>query len=99
MATRLVGGADAIPELMSDDRRAPVVTHQLWYRVGAADEPRGHSGMARFFEHLLFKGTRQVPRSEFSRIIARNGGEDNASTNWDYTVYYERIARDRLELV
>ena len=81
------------------DRRAPVVTHQLWYRVGAADEPRGHSGMAHFFEHLLFKGTRQVPRSEFSRIIARNGGEDNASTNWDYTVYYERIARDRLELV
>jgi zinc protease len=81
------------------DRRAPVVTHQLWYRVGAADEPRGHSGMAHFFEHLLFKGTRQVPRSEFSRIIARNGGDDNASTNWDYTVYYERIARDRLELV
>jgi len=81
------------------DRRAPVVTHQLWYRVGAADEPRGHSGMAHFFEHLLFKGTRQVPRSEFSRIIARNGGDDNASTNLDYTVYYERIARDRLELV
>ena len=81
------------------DRRAPVVTHQLWYRVGAADEPRGHSGMAHFFEHLLFKGTRAVPRSEFSRIIARNGGEDNASTNWDYTVFYERIARDRLELV
>ncbi|MBI3438946.1 MAG: insulinase family protein [Proteobacteria bacterium] len=85
--------------LVITDRRAPVVTHQLWYRVGAADEPRGHSGMAHFFEHLLFKGTRQVPRSEFSRIIARNGGDDNASTNWDYTVYYERIARDRLELV
>jgi zinc protease len=81
------------------DRRAPVVTHQLWYKVGAADEPRGHSGMAHFFEHLLFKGTREVPRSEFSRIIARNGGDDNAQTSWDYTVFYERIARDRLELV
>ncbi len=91
--------ANGLEVVVITDRRAPVVTHQLWYRVGAADEPRGHSGMAHFFEHLLFKGTREVPRSEFSRIIARNGGEDNASTNWDYTVYYERIARDRLELV
>jgi zinc protease len=81
------------------DRRAPVVTHQLWYRVGAADEPRGRSGMAHFFEHLMFKGTERIPRGEFSRIIARNGGDDNARTSWDYTEYYERIARDRLELV
>ncbi len=81
------------------DRRAPVVTHMLWYRVGAADEPRGHSGIAHFFEHLMFKGTRQIAPGEFSRTVARNGGEDNAFTNWDYTAYYERIARDRLELV
>lgn len=81
------------------DRRAPVVTHMLWYRVGSADEPRGHSGIAHFFEHLMFKGTRQIAPGEFSRTVARNGGEDNAFTNWDYTAYYERIARDRLELV
>lgn len=81
------------------DRRAPVVTHMVWYRVGAADEPRGHSGIAHFFEHLMFKGTREIAPGEFSRTIARNGGEDNAFTNWDYTAYYERIARDRLELV
>lgn len=81
------------------DRRAPVVTHQVWYRVGAADEVRGQSGMAHFFEHLMFKGTRDIPAGEFSRIIARNGGDDNAQTSWDYTVYFERIARDRLELV
>ncbi|MGD9980791.1 MAG: M16 family metallopeptidase [Hyphomonadaceae bacterium] len=81
------------------DRRAPVVTHMLWYRVGAADEPRGYSGIAHFFEHLMFKGTRQIAPGEFSRTIARNGGEDNAFTNWDYTAYYERIARDRLDLV
>lgn len=81
------------------DRRAPVVTHMVWYRVGAADEPRGHSGIAHFFEHLMFKGTRQIAPGEFSRTVARNGGEDNAFTNWDYTAYYERIARDRLELV
>lgn len=81
------------------DRRAPVVTHMLWYRVGAADEPRGSSGIAHFFEHLMFKGTRQIAPGEFSRTVARNGGEDNAFTNWDYTAYFERIARDRLELV
>ncbi|MCX7358253.1 MAG: insulinase family protein, partial [Alphaproteobacteria bacterium] len=60
------------------DRRAPVVTHMVWYRVGAADEPRGHSGIAHFFEHLMFKGTRQIAPGEFSRTVARNGGEDNA---------------------
>lgn len=81
------------------DRRAPVVTHMVWYRVGAADEPRGFSGIAHFFEHLMFKGTRQIAPGEFSRTIARNGGEDNAFTAWDYTAYHERIARDRLELV
>jgi zinc protease len=81
------------------DRRAPVVTHMVWYRVGAADEPRGHSGIAHFFEHLMFKGTREIAPGEFSRTVARNGGEDNAFTAWDYTAYYERIARDRLDLV
>jgi len=81
------------------DRRAPVVTHMVWYRVGAADEPRGASGVAHFFEHLMFKGTRQIAPGEFSRTVARNGGDDNAFTSWDYTAYYERIARDRLELV
>lgn len=85
--------------IVIEDRRAPVVTHMVWYRVGAADEPRGRSGIAHFFEHLMFKGTRLIPPGEFSREIARNGGEDNAFTSWDYTAYYERIARDRLDLV
>jgi zinc protease len=81
------------------DRRAPVVTHMLWYRVGAADEAYGQSGIAHFFEHLMFKGTRTIPQGEFSRIVQRNGGQLNAFTSWDYTAYYERIARNRLELV
>jgi zinc protease len=81
------------------DRRAPVVTHMVWYRVGAADEPRGQSGVAHFFEHLMFKGTDRIPVGEFSRIVQRNGGQLNAFTSWDYTAYYERIARDRLDLV
>ena len=81
------------------DRRAPVVTHMVWYRVGAADEPAGQSGVAHFFEHLMFKGTRAIAPGEFSRIVARNGGNLNAFTSSDYTAYYERIARDRLALV
>ncbi|HWA00337.1 MAG TPA: pitrilysin family protein [Caulobacterales bacterium] len=81
------------------DRRAPVVTHMVWYRVGSADEPPGKSGIAHFLEHLMFKGTRQIPPGQFSPIVARNGGDDNAFTSWDYTGYYERIARDRLDMV
>ncbi|QPC44848.1 insulinase family protein [Kaustia mangrovi] len=81
------------------DHRAPVVTHMVWYRVGAADEPKGKSGIAHFLEHLMFKGTETVPPGEFSKIVRRNGGEDNAFTGQDYTAYYQRIAKDRLPLV
>ena len=82
-----------------EDHRAPVVTHMVWYRVGAADEPHGHSGIAHFFEHLMFKGTDDIPDSAFSKIISANGGQDNAFTSQDYTAYFQRIAADRLELV
>ena len=81
------------------DRRAPVVTHMVWYKVGAADEDRGKAGIAHFLEHLLFKGTDKVAPGELSKIVKRNGGEDNAFTSADYTAYYQRIARDRLDLV
>jgi zinc protease len=79
--------------------RVPVVTHMVWYRTGAADEARGESGIAHFLEHLMFKGTEEVPAGAFSRIVAQNGGRDNAFTSWDYTAYYQNVARDRLELV
>ena len=78
------------------DHRAPVVTHMVWYRVGAADEDAGKSGIAHLFEHLMFKATDEIPAGEFSKIVARNGGQDNAFTSWDYTAYYQRIAKDRL---
>lgn len=81
------------------DRRAPVVTHMVWYRVGAADEPPSQSGVAHFFEHLMFKGTDKLAAGEFSKIVARNGGQDNAFTSQDYTGYYQRVASDRLALV
>ena len=82
-----------------EDHRAPVVTNMVWYRVGAADEPWGKSGIAHFLEHLMFKGTDEIPDAAFSKIVAANGGQDNAFTSRDYTGYYQRIAADRLDLV
>ncbi len=78
------------------DRRAPVVTHMVWYRVGAADEPAGKTGLTHFHEHLMFKGTRKIAPGEFSKIVKRLGGNDNAFTSRDYTAYYQRIARQHL---
>ena len=82
-----------------EDHRAPVATHMVWYRVGAADEPRGDSGIAHFLEHLMFKGTDNIPSGRFSKIVAENGGQDNAFTSYDYTAYFQRIAKDRLGMV
>jgi zinc protease len=80
-------------------RRAPVVAHMVWYRVGAADEPSGLSGMAHFLEHMMFKGTTTLGPGEFSRRVAREGGRDNAFTGHDFTGYFQHLAADRLELV
>ncbi len=81
------------------NHRAPVVSHMIWYPVGSADEPPGKSGVAHFLEHLMFKGTDTIGPGEFSEIVARNGGQDNAFTSFDYTAYYQNISRDRLGLV
>lgn len=81
------------------DHRAPVVTHMVWYNVGASDEPAGKSGIAHFLEHLMFKGTKKIAPGELSKIVARNGGQDNAFTSQDYTAYFQRVAKDRLPLV
>ncbi len=81
------------------DHRAPVVTHMVWYRVGAADEPVGRTGLAHYLEHLMFKGTKKIAPGAFSRIIKRHGGDDNAFTSRDYTAYYQRIAADKLPMV
>jgi len=81
------------------DRRAPVVTHMIWYKVGAADETPGKSGLAHFLEHLMFKGTEKHPAGEFSQVVAKMGGEENAFTSSDYTGYYQRVPRDKLREV
>jgi zinc protease len=82
-----------------EDHRAPVVVQMIWYRVGAADEPPGHSGIAHFLEHLMFKGTDTIGPNQFSAIVEAQGGDDNAFTSWDYTAYFQRVAADRLPLV
>ena len=81
------------------NHRAPVVAHWVWYKVGTADSPPGKSGLPHFLEHLMFKGTGAIPPGEFSKIVARHGGNDNAMTGHDSTAYFQMIAKDRLELV
>ncbi len=81
------------------NHRAPVVAHWVWYRVGTADSPSGKSGLPHFLEHLMFKGTSNIRPGEFSKVVARHGGNDNAMTSHDATAYYQMIAKDRLELV
>ena len=88
--------ANGMKVVVIPDHRAPVVTHMVWYRVGAADEPPGVSGIAHFLEHLMFKSTEKIPTGEFSKIVARLGGTDNAFTSQDATAYFQRIAKDRL---
>ena len=81
------------------NHRVPAVTQMVWYKVGAADDPRGRSGLAHFLEHLMFKGTRAHPPGVFNTLIAQNGGRDNAFTSEDYTGYHETVAREQLDLV
>ena len=79
------------------DHRAPIVTHMVWYKVGSADEPPGKSGIAHFFEHLMFKGTKAHKAGEFGAKIAEIGGSENAFTSYDYTAYFQTVTPDALE--
>jgi zinc protease len=81
------------------DRRAPVVTHMVWYKVGSADETPGRSGIAHFLEHLMFKGTAKHEAGEFSAEIAAIGGNENAFTSQDYTAYFQQVAPDALPMM
>jgi len=84
--------------IIKTDRRAPVFISQLWYKVGASDESRPNTGISHMLEHMMFKGTHDYKVGEFSKIIARNGGDDNAFTSKDYTAYYQKMHRSKLEL-
>ncbi len=84
--------------IVKEDRRAPVVVSQLWYRVGSMDEVNGVTGVSHVLEHMMFKGTRKVPAGEFSRLIAAAGGRENAFTGRDYTAYFQMLHASRLPL-
>jgi len=82
--------------LLLENHKSPVVTFQVWYRVGSRNELDGKSGLAHFLEHMMFKGTRKVGPEEYSRIIARNGGRSNAFTTTDVTVYFATMSREKI---
>jgi zinc protease len=89
----LVNGLEVV---VIPDHRAPVITHMVWYRNGAADDPPGKSGIAHFLEHLMFKGTKAHPKGEFSEFISEIGGQENAFTGSDFTAYFQQVARQHL---
>lgn len=91
--------ANGLRVIVREDRRAPTLVHQVWYRAGSMDEPVGASGVAHVLEHLMFKGTRKLKSGDFSRQVSEAGGRDNAFTNRDSTVYHQQVHRDHLELV
>ncbi len=84
--------------LVKTDDRAPVVVSQVWYKVGGSYEPDGLSGISHVLEHMMFKGTKTLAPNEFSRIIAENGGRENAFTGRDYTAYFQTLESSRLEV-
>lgn len=84
--------------VVQEDHRSPVVVSQLWYKVGGSYEPAGQTGISHVLEHMMFKGTETLGPGEFSRIIAAEGGRENAFTGRDYTAYFQTLERSRLEV-
>lgn len=82
--------------LVKEDHRAPVATVQVWYRVGSSYEPEGLTGISHLLEHMMFRGTPAVGPGAFSRIVAQQGGRENAVTSYDFTYYYQQLPADRL---
>jgi zinc protease len=85
--------------LLLEDHRSPIVSVQIWYRVGSRNEARGATGLAHLLEHMMFKGTPRVGPGEFARRIERAGGNHNAFTSRDVTSYFVNVAADQLDLV
>jgi len=84
--------------LVKEDHRAPVVVSQIWYKVGASYEYNGITGVSHVLEHMMFKGTKKHGPGEFSKIIAENGGRENAFTGRDYTAYFQQLEKSRLPI-
>jgi len=90
--------ANGLKIIVKEDRRAPVVVSQVWYKVGSSYEYDGITGVSHVLEHMMFKGTKKYPAGEFSKIIAENGGRENAFTGRDYTAYFQQLEKRRLPI-
>ncbi len=90
--------SNGLKVILLEEHKAPVVTFQVWYRVGSRNEITGKTGLSHLLEHMMFKGTPKHGKGEFSRIVAKNGGTENAFTANDYTAYFENLASDRIDL-
>lgn len=84
--------------LVKEDHRAPIAVSMIWYKVGSADEPGGITGVSHAIEHMMFKGTSKYPLGAFTKIIAAQGGQDNAFTNTDFTAFFEKLDASRLAI-
>ncbi len=84
--------------ILLENHKAPLVTFQVWYRVGSRDEQWGLTGLSHMLEHMMFKGTEKIGPGEFSRIIEQNGGNENAFTSSDFTAYFENLSADRVHI-
>jgi len=90
--------ANGLRVIVKEDHRAPTVVSMVWYKAGSVDEFNGTTGVAHVLEHMMFKGTRNVPNGEFSRLIAAAGGRENAFTSRDFTGYHQQLHKSQLEL-
>ncbi len=88
--------ANGLKVILLENRKAPLVTFQVWYRVGSRNEQWGKTGLSHVLEHMMFQGTEKIGRGQFSRIIEENGGDDNAFTSNDFTAYFENLSADRV---
>jgi zinc protease len=89
---------NGLKALVTEDHKSPLVTVQIWYRVGSKDEEAAYAGISHLLEHMMFKGTEKFGPSEYSKLIQKYGGVDNAFTTKDYTMYYSTLSSDRLSL-
>ena len=90
--------ANGLRVIVKEDHRAPTVASMVWYKAGSMDEFNGTTGVAHVLEHMMFKGTREVPGGEFSRLVAAAGGRENAFTSRDYTAYFQQVHKSQLAL-
>ena len=84
--------------ILHEDHSTPIVAVSVSYHVGSKNEDSNRTGFAHFFEHLLFEGSENIGRGEYSKLVQENGGVLNANTSFDRTFYYEILPSNQLEL-